>query len=122
MTDYTDPANDRRAPHKPGDCTGGCDDARTFGRRLHDSGARMTGMEGELVKVHERLAIHDTKINQIHADILLNNSETSQVLDIVRAGKGFFRILDWLASIIKWTLALLAPAVAFWYSLKGGKS
>jgi len=50
-------------------------------------------------------------------------AEVSEVLEILRLGKSFFKVIGHLGSLIKWAAAVGAPVVAFYYALKaGGKS
>lgn len=49
-------------------------------------------------------------------------AEVSEVLEILRMGKSFFKVIGHLGSLIKWAAAVGAPIVAFYYALKGGKS
>ena len=106
--------------HAPGDCTGGCDDIKLAKRRLEKNGERMSSIEGAINVVHQRLAAHDEKIHEIHADILKNNSETSEVLGIVQTGKGFFKALGWIAEAFKWVAGLALPVIGVYLAIKEG--
>ena len=51
-----------------------------------------------------------------------NSADTKEVLDILHAGKGFFKVVGWIGNVVKWAAAIGAPLVAFWFALKhGGK-
>lgn len=59
---------------------------------------------------------------RLEAKIDGNSADTREVLDILHAGKGFFKVVGWIGGVIKWCLLLAAPAVTLWYALKhGGK-
>lgn len=76
-------------------------DPEATNRRFRDGSARMDRME---------------------AMIKTNTEDTAEVLEILRLGKSFFKVIGHLGSFIKWATAVGAPVVAFYYALKGGKS
>jgi hypothetical protein len=59
-------------------------------------------------------------VASIKAKLDQNSGDTKEVLDILHAGKGFFKVVGWFGGVIKWCMLLAAPAVTLWYALKGG--
>ncbi len=95
-------------------------DRRKVDRAINDLEARMVTR----AKVVDELKI---TLDTTQADVLgiknqldKNSADTKEVLDILHAGKGFFKVVGWCGGVIKWCLLLAAPAVTFYYALKGG--
>ena len=75
----------------------------------------MANIEASLSQLSEKLDEH----TRMSAD---TNSSVSEVLEILHAGKGFFKVLGYIATAIKWTAAFAAPVIALIYTIKtGGK-
>jgi hypothetical protein len=91
---------DQEHGHDAGDCPGGCDDLDIIDDRLDRGAVRMDALE--------------TQITAIRTDV-------EEVLDILRLGKSFFRLAGYVGSFVKWSVAIGAPVVAFYWTLKGGK-
>ena len=63
----------------------------------------------------ERMKALESKIDS-------NSADTREVLNILHAGKGFFKVVGWIGNIVKYCALVGAPVVAFWYTIKhGGK-
>ena len=108
--------------HEPGACPGGCEDIKIVDRRHNEGAKRMSSIESVLATLKQRLDDHDEKITGVHTDLKQNCADTSEVLDIIKAGKGFFKVLGYIATAIKWTAAFAAPVIALIYTIKtGGK-
>lgn len=63
----------------------------------------------------------EVRMDNIEAQVKAIKSDVEEVLDILRLGKAFFRILGYVGSAVKWMAVIGAPCVAFYYSLKGGQ-
>ena len=101
--------------HEPGACPGGCEEIQTVEQRLDDAAIRMAKIEASLTQFGEKLDAH----TRMSAE---TNSTVSEVLEILHAGKGFFKVLGYIATAIKWTAAFAAPVIALIYTIKtGGK-
>ena len=101
--------------HEPGACPGGCGEIQTVEQRIDDGAIRMANIEASLSQLSEKLDEH----TRMSAD---TNSTVSEVLEILHAGKGFFKVLGYIATAIKWTAAFAAPVIALIYTIKtGGK-
>ena len=85
-------------------------------RSLADVESRMEDkMRAELKVGSERMDRIETKLDN-------NCSDTAEVLEILRLGKSFFKVIGYVGSFIKWVAAIGAPVVAFYFALKvGGK-
>lgn len=70
--------------------------------------------------VQARLDLGETRMDRIETKLDANCSDTAEILDILRLGKSFFRILGYLGSFLKWSTAIAAPIMVFWYTLKNG--
>ena len=99
--------------HAPGDCPGGCEEIKVTNRRLNDGTKRMSSIEGAMAELNKKLDDHMSTSAETNATVL-------EVLDILHAGKGFFKILGYMATGIKWTAGFIAPVLGLWYMLKDG--
>lgn len=62
------------------------------------------------------------RMARLEAKIDGNSADTREVLDILHAGKGFFKVVGWMGNLVKYCALVGAPLIAFWYTLKhGGK-
>ncbi len=72
--------------------------------------------------IERRFVAGTARMDRIEAMIMANTADTAEVLEILRLGKSFFKVIGHLGSLIKWATAVGAPVVAFYYAIKGGKS
>jgi len=70
--------------------------------------------------VNQRLDDGDERMTRIEAKLDDNSSDTAEMLDIIRLGKSFFRIIGGIGTFVKWAAAIAAPLVAIWYTIKNG--
>lgn len=59
-------------------------------------------------------------MDRIEAKLDTTCSDIAEVLDILRLGKSFFRIVGYVGSFVKWAAAIGAPLIVFIYAIKGG--
>ena len=100
-------------PHTP-------HDRRKVDRAINDLEQRM--LERSKIVDELKVTLDNTQadVASIKAKLDQNSGDTKEVLDILHAGKGFFKVVGWFGGVIKWCMLLAAPAVTFWYALKGG--
>ena len=89
------------------DVRAACDSLEQVEKRMEDR------MQSELKLGKERM-------DSIEAKIDANSKDTAEVLDIMRMGKSFFKVIGHIGSFIKWVAAIGAPVVAFYLALKAG--
>jgi len=99
--------------HPAGECPGGCEEVKAVEKRFSDGATRMTSIESSLSALSVKFAEHI----KVSSD---TNGLVTEVLSILQAGKGFFRVMGYIATGVKWTAALLAPVIALVYTIKGG--
>ena len=97
----------RKTDHEPGDCTGGCDDLDLIDERLDRGAARMGGLE--------------TQVQEVKTDVQALKTDIAEVLDIVRLGKSFFRLVGYVGKAVRFTAPVAAALVGLYYAIKGGK-
>ncbi len=120
-------------PHDASEpCPGGCDDIvgvesdvckvksdiialESRVSTIHD---RMTRFEARLDEGNLRMGHIETSLNSNSATLATNSSDTSEILEILRDGKGFFKIAGRVGDVFKWTLGLVTAALIFWYAIK----
>lgn len=95
-------------------------DRRKVDRAIQDLEDRMTARAVVVDEMRATLNENVTDVKAIKKQLGENSSDTKEVLDILHAGKGFFKVVGWFGGVIKWCLLLAAPAVTFYYALKGG--
>lgn len=67
-----------------------------------------------------RFAAGTERMRNLEAKIDANSADTREVLDILHAGKGFFKVVGWFGNTVKWAALVAAPVITFWYTVKGG--
>lgn len=79
------------------------------------------GSCSDMDNVQVRLNKGDARMTRIESKLDINNSDTAEVLEILRLGKSFFKLIGIFGGLVKWGAAVAAPIVVFYYTLKGGK-
>lgn len=85
----------------------------------------------ELAAIHRRLDAGDERMKRIETDLSANTAATQQaassiaeLVDILNAWKGAFKVFEYVGKLAKplgAVFALGAAIVGFWSALKGGK-
>jgi hypothetical protein len=70
--------------------------------------------------MEERLARGDSRMGAIERDMRDNTEATEEILEIVRMGKGFFKVLGHIGKFVRWALAIGAAVAAIVASIKSG--
>lgn len=70
--------------------------------------------------LERRVDRHRLELNELKEMLQTTNENVSEVLDIVRLAKGFFKVLGWIGNGIKLIAAVGVPIAAFIYWLKFG--
>ena len=95
------------------DCSGDCSQIKQVEKELTDGTVRITNIEGSIEDLAKKLDAH---LRVSHE----TNGLVAEVLDILHASKGFFHIVGYIATGIKWTATVVAPVVALIYTFKSG--
>jgi len=66
----------------------------------------------------ERMSRIEKSISDTSTKLDINTRETTEILDILRSGKAFFRVADHLTSAVKWITGIGASILIFWYAVK----
>ena len=102
------------------------DARRTPGRRLTDQsnphypGGGCLAIDEIKAEMDTRFGSGKDRMDGMETLMKKNNEDTNEVLEIVRMGKGFFRVLGLIGTAIKWAVGIVAPVVALYYAIKGG--
>ena len=112
--------------------------------RLDSGAVRMASMEADIednsavirdgAKTHARLeegitaamvAIEKlgTTHGRLESKLDTNNKTTDELLEIIQASKGFFRVVGKIGNLLRtailWTLPLATVVLSFWYAISG---
>lgn len=80
--------------------------------RLEDGDARMARIEKNQEDAKEQRELVKAKLDTTVDSV-------DELLDILRAAKGFFTVLGMMGNVVKWAAAVAAPVIALWFTLKG---
>ena len=69
--------------------------------------------------IEDRLLMGSHRMDTIEESVRDIRADVSEVLDIVRLGKSFFRLAGHFGAFVKWVTAIGAPLVAIYFSWKG---
>ena len=130
------PINVQPHPHDASEpCPGGCEDIKVIegevcksrreievlNRRIDESHDQLTRFETRLGEGNDRMGRIEKTLEANASKLATNSSETSEILDIMREGKAFFRFAHRTGELLKWVAAFGTAIVTFYYVLKGGK-
>jgi len=91
--------------------------------RLDDGAKRMSRIEESVTEVNACIkANNDAALaHQIKFEKALeeNTQATADILDIISAAKGFFRVAGAIGSAIKWGTGIAAACIGLWVTIKG---
>lgn len=68
---------------------------------------------------HKRMDAVESRMGKVEILVAKNNADTAEILEIIRAGKGFFKVMGILATILKWIIGIGAAVgglYAAWHS------
>ena len=91
--------------------------------RLDDGAKRMSRIEDSVTAVNacikannDAALAHRTKFEKTLEE---NTQATADILDIISAAKGFFRVAGAIGSAIKWGTGIAAACIGLWVTIKG---
>jgi len=120
-------------PHDASEpCPGGCEDIKTVEAMTCKARADIATMEGRMQDIHDQMTRFETRLDESNArmsdvekslsansnTLTLNTAETTEILQILRDSKAFFRVAGYAGSAIKWALGILTAGFAFWLTIK----
>lgn len=123
-------------PHDASEpCPGGCDDIKVIegevcksrreievlNRRIDEGHDQLTRFEARLGEGNDRMGRIEKTLESNAHKLATNSDETSEILDIMREGKAFFRFAHRTGELLKWVAALGTAIAGLYYALKGGK-
>lgn len=87
---------------------------------IPDSGSAPTDsqwasqIEEQIQRLELRIADVGTEVAEVKGDLAKNTAATMEVVGLLEAAKGAFKVLDGLGSVISWAGRVLAGLVAIW--------
>ena len=120
-------------PHDASEpCPGGCEDIEvvegevckvkrdvaTLESRVAAINDRMIRFETRLDEGNLRMGHIETSLNSNSATLATNTSETTEILEILRDSKAFFRLAASAGAVLKWTLGVATTVLLFLYAIK----
>lgn len=116
VTVYTGPER-RTNWHTPDDCARIGDVQKS----VDDIAVRLKEGDDRMARIEANQADAKTQRELVKAKLDSTVDSVDELLDILRAAKGFFTTLGLLGNVVKWAAAVAAPVVALWLTLKGDK-
>ncbi len=120
-------------PHDASEpCPGGCEDIKTVEAMTCKARADIATMEGRMQGIHDQMTRFETRLDESNArmsdvekslsansnTLTLNTAETTEILQILRDAKTFFRVVGRAGSAIKWATGIGASLLIFSYAVK----
>ncbi len=123
-------------PHDANEpCPGGCEDItvmqtevckskreiEALNQRILEGHDQMTRFETRLGEGNDRMGRIEVAVATTAHKLSSNSADTSEILDIMREGKAFFRFAHRAGELLKWAAVIGTAIAGFYYALKGGK-
>lgn len=112
--------------HTPSDCENMItvqEAMNAVNTRLEDGAARMSRIEDSVTAVNacikannDAALLHQGKFEKTLEE---NTQATSDILEIISAAKGFFKVASSIGSVIKWVTGIAAACIGLWVAIKG---
>ena len=78
------------------------------------------GLGGVVRGMQDQLKAGDIRMSSLEANLHANTAATKEILEIVKMGKTFFRILGWVGKAVKWLSTLAVGISTLWYLFTHG--
>lgn len=112
--------------HSPSDCENMItvqEAMSAVNTRLEDGTKRMSRIEDSVTAVNDCIKanndaalIHRVKFEKTLEE---NTQATADILDIITAAKGFFKVASAVGSAVKWVTGIAAACIGLWVTIKG---
>lgn len=86
--------------------------------RFNEGTERMKRIEESIACLTEHQTTSDAARKRMEEKLDENNEATYQLLDILKSGRGFFKVVDWAATVVKWTAGLVVAVGSVWLMFK----
>lgn len=129
----TYPINITPHPHSSTEpCPGGCDDlldmekkicnyykeVAELTQRIQNGHDQMIGFEARMGETSDRIGRMESALSVNTHKLDLNNQETSEILEIMKDGKAFFKFVHKAGEVFKWVFGLCTAALIFFYAVR----
>ena len=120
-------------PHSASEpCPGGCEDIEVMqtevckskqaievlNRKIEEGHDQITSFETRLDEGNKRMSRIEASLANNAGKLDTNSADTTEILEIMRDGKAFFRFAHRAGEVLKWTLGVAVAVLAFWYAVK----
>lgn len=113
-------------------CPGGCDDILSvesdickakkdidkLNERIQATHDQMQRFEARMEEGSDRMSRIEKALTANTVKLDVNTTETTEILEILRSGKAFFKIADHFTAAIKWITGIGASILIFYYAIK----
>ena len=87
--------------------------------RLDKGQSRMDKIDSSIITINAVITEGAQTHARLESKIDQGNAANEELLDILRAAKGFFTVGGWLANGVKWIAGLITGGIALYLALKG---
>lgn len=74
----------------------------------------------EVQAMHGQLSAGRRRMDALEEGFAEMQHDVAEVLEILRMGKSFFKVVGYFGTFVKWVTAVGAPIVAIYFAVKGG--
>jgi hypothetical protein len=97
------------------------DHARDANTDMQEAYRSLADVESRMEeKMRAELKAGSDRMDSIEAKLDANCRDTAEVLEILRLGKSFFKMIGHIGAFMKWAAAIAAPVVAVYFAWKTG--
>jgi hypothetical protein len=97
------------------------DHARDANTDMQEAYRALADVEGRMEeKMRAELKTGSERMDRIEAKLDGNCSDTAEVLEILRLGKSFFKLIGHFGAFVKWISLIGAAVAGFYLTIKNG--
>ena len=86
--------------------------------QFSDGSDRMRRIEENVQRVADHQVENEKTRERMEQKLDTNTELTQQLLSIIQAGKGFFRVMGWVVEAAKWIAGVVVAFGSVWYLFK----
>jgi hypothetical protein len=85
-----------------------------------DLAAHKSDHENRFNGIEAQLVLGEARMGKIEESIDANTKVTSEIYEIISAGKGFFKVTEEIGNAVKWVVGIVSVCAALWFTIKNG--